>query len=243
MKSRSEPDGARQTARIMETASSRTFADRRSAGEALARAVRKEKLSPPVIVLGLPRGGVPVAFEVARELNAPLDVLVVRKVGMPGQRELAVGAIAAGGVQVREPTFATYLTRMGVNFDELADAERVELDRRERAYRASAAPLDLTGKTVVLVDDGLATGSTMLAAVRSARKAHAGSVVVAAPVASDEAAALVGGEADKLVVLKIPAFLSSIGQWYDDFRQIDDDEVQALLKQPSPATQAASDSE
>jgi predicted phosphoribosyltransferase len=180
---------------------------------------------------------------VARELNAPLDVLVVRKVGMPGQRELAVGAIAAGGVQVREPTFATYLTTMGVNFDELADAERVELERREHAYRAGAAPLDLTGKTVVLVDDGLATGSTMLAAVRSARKAHAGSVVVAAPVASDEAAALVGGEADKLVVLKIPAFLSSIGQWYDDFRQIDDDEVQALLKQPSPATQAASDSE
>jgi predicted phosphoribosyltransferase len=216
------------------------FADRRSAGVTLARAVRKLKLTPPVIVLGLPRGGVPVAHEVARALGAPLDVLVVRKVGMPGQRELAIGAIAIGGIVVRERAAESYVDELGVPFARLAEAERGELERRERLYRAGAAPLQLSGQTAVLVDDGLATGCTMLAAVRAARKAGAARVVVAAPVASDEAVAVVGGEADELAILKTPAELFAIGYWYRDFEQVEDSEVCALLgrqREPLAATE------
>lgn len=206
------------------------FADRRTAGIALARAVRKMKLQPPITVLGLPRGGVPVACEVARALGAPLDVLVVRKVGMPGQPELAIGAIASGGVVVRERTAERYIDALGLPFEQLANRERAELERREQTYRPNAPPLQLAGQTAVLVDDGLATGCTMLAAVRAARKAGAASVVVAAPIASDEASALVAGEADATVILKTPAYLVSIGQWYDNFNQVQDAEVCALLE-------------
>jgi putative phosphoribosyl transferase len=209
--------------------SAEAFLDRRSAGLALARAVRKLTLHPPVIVLGLPRGGVPVAYEVAQALGAPLDVLIVRKVGMPGRPELAIGAIAAGGVVVRERAAETYVDELGIPFGQLAEAERAELDRRERLYRAGAPPLQLSGQTAVLVDDGLATGCTMLAAVRAARKAGAAHVVVAAPVASDEAVAVVGGEADELVILNTPVELWAIGYWYQDFEQVDDAEVCALL--------------
>jgi putative phosphoribosyl transferase len=209
--------------------SSEAFVDRRTAGLALARAVRKRELPPPVIVLGLPRGGVPVAYEVARALDAPLDVLVVRKVGLPGQPELAIGAIAAGGVVVRERGAETCVDEPGAAFGQLAEAERAELERRERLYRAGAWPLRLSGRTVVLVDDGLATGCTMLAAVRAARQAGAARVVVAAPVASDEAISVVGGEADELVILKRPLDLVAIGYWYRNFEQVQDREVCALL--------------
>jgi predicted phosphoribosyltransferase len=183
-----------------------------------------------VIVLGLPRGGVPVAYEVAQALGAPLDVLIVRKVGMPGQPELAVGAVATGDIQLRDPRFDAELERMGMPFSELAATAQVELQRRERAYRADAAPLDLRGWAVVLVDDGLATGSTMLAAVRAARKAGAASVVVAAPVASDDAVALVGAEADEMVILNVPRDLTSVGMWYENFAQVEDSKVRALLE-------------
>jgi len=154
----------------------------------------------------------------------------VRKIGMPGQPELAIGAIASGDVIVREADSASFMAGLDMPFEQIAKRERVELERREQAYRAGLPPLDLRGRTVVLVDDGLATGATMVAAVRAARKAGAASVVVAAPVASDSAVALVGAEADQLAILEIPAFLLSIGAWYANFEQIEDAEVCTLLE-------------
>ncbi|HEV2228208.1 MAG TPA: phosphoribosyltransferase family protein [Steroidobacteraceae bacterium] len=213
------------------TVSLRLFADRRAAGRELARAVGRLRLSAPVVVLGLPRGGVPVAFEVARALHAPLDVMVVRKVGMPGQPELALGAIAAGAVTVRQPLPFPGYGPDAEEFAALAARERGELERREQLYRAGRAPLELTGKTVVLVDDGLATGATMLAAVRAARKAGAAAVVAAAPVASGEAAALIGAECDSVAIVEIPPALRAVGEWYEDFGQTEDREVCELLRE------------
>ena len=183
-----------------------------------------------MLVLGLPRGGVPVAHEIARALEAPLDVMLVRKVGMPGQPELAIGAVAAGGIVVHDRTLEREYPGIAAAFECVAAEERRELSRRERVYRAGLAPLFLEGKTVLLVDDGLATGSTMLAAVRAARAAGAGAVVVAVPVASAQAAALVGAEADELVILQIPAMLFAIGEWYERFEQLEDDEVCRILE-------------
>jgi putative phosphoribosyl transferase len=208
------------------------FANRRAAGLALAAAVSALDLEPPVVVLGLPRGGVPVAREVARVLRAPLDVLLVRKIGMPGHPELAIGAIATGGVVVHEPLAESYIASFDTTFGQLVASERRELMRRERAYRDHLPPLDLTGRTAVLVDDGIATGSTMLAAVRAAKRAHARRVVVAAPVSSPEAGASISAEADEVVVLRTPRWLRAIGDWYDDFHQLEDEDVRALL---SPA--------
>lgn len=215
------------------------FADRREAGIELARRVRRLDLRAPVIVLGLPRGGVPVAYEVAQALHAPLDVLVVRKIGMPGEPELAIGAIAAGDIIVREPETRSRYGLDTATFAALAERERAELNRRERSYRGGEPPLALSGKTVVLVDDGLATGATMLAAVRAARNAGAASVIVAAPVASDEASALIAAEADELVLLEIPSELHSVGEWYFDFTQVEDAEVRALLKKGHSSLQTA----
>jgi putative phosphoribosyl transferase len=211
---------------------SRPFADRRAAGRQLAAAVARLRLKTPVVVLGLPRGGIPVAVEVARALRAPLDVMLVRKVGMPGQPELALGAVATGAVTVREPRDYGGLEPGTEEFASLAERERRELVRREQLYRAGRPPLELIGKTVVLVDDGLATGATMLAAVRAARKAGAATVVAAAPVASDEAAARIGAECDELVILEIPSSLRAIGEWYLDFAQLEDSEVCELLGLP-----------
>jgi putative phosphoribosyl transferase len=205
------------------------FVDRETAGIALGEALKKRELRPPVVVLGLPRGGVPVAYQVALALGAPLDVMVVRKVGAPYQPELAIGAIAAGDVIVREPRMAAYLAGQDVPFEQLAQRERGELLRRERAYRANLPPLALGGKTAVLVDDGVATGCTMLAAVRAARKAAAAWVIAAAPVASHEAADLIGGEADETVFLNIPIDLHAISLWYRNFDQTEDGEVCELL--------------
>ncbi|MFI4868162.1 MAG: phosphoribosyltransferase [Steroidobacterales bacterium] len=207
------------------------FADRETAGVALGEALRKCRLTAPVVVLGLPRGGVPVAYQVAQALQAPLDVMVVRKVGAPDQPELAIGAIATGDVMVREPYASEYLAGQEAMFEQLAQRERLELARREQAYRAGLAPLALAGKTVVLVDDGVATGCTMLAAIRAARKGGAARIIAAAPVASDEAAALIGNEADETAFLNIPPYLHAISLWYRDFRQTGDDEVCKLLAQ------------
>lgn len=205
------------------------FADRAAAGVLLGEELQQRDLQPPVLVLGLPRGGVPVAHEVARLLKAPLDVMLVRKIGMPGQPELAIGAIASGNIVVHEPRLAPRIPDLGKIFDRLVEEQRRELERRERAYRPGLGPLELKDKTVVLVDDGLATGSTMLAAVRAARKAGAAGIVVAAPVASPDAVDLVGTEADSVVVLQAPASLCAIGEWYRHFEQLEDSEVRRLL--------------
>ena len=210
---------------------SRVFTNRAVAGAALAREMQRRNLPPPVLVLGLPRGGVPVAYEVARALDAPLDVMLVRKVGMPGQPELAIGAVASGDIVVHEPTIEQEVQGLAEAFDRVAAVERRELLRRERVYRAGLESLVLEAKTVVLVDDGLATGSTMLAAVRAARAGGAAAVIVAAPVASPQAAQLLRSEADELVILQIPAILFAIGEWYESFEQLEDDEVCRLLEQ------------
>jgi len=206
------------------------FPDRTEAGAALAQSLLARRLVPPVIVLALPRGGVPVAYEVARTLGAPLDVMLVRKIGVPGQPELAMGAIASGGIVVHEAEVERSFPGLAAAFDQRAAAERRELERRERVYRDGLPPLDLTGKTAVLVDDGLATGATMLAALRAARQAGAGPVIVAAPVASSQAAALVRAEADATVLLQTPPALFAIGAWYQDFEQLDDAQVCRLLE-------------
>jgi len=208
----------------------RVFTDRSAAGILLARELQRRLLQLPLLVLGLPRGGVPVAYEVARALNAPLDVMLVRKIGMPGQPELAVGAIASGNIVVREPRIEQEMPELAKTFGRLAEDQRRELERRERVYRAGLPPLELKGKTVILVDDGLATGSTMLAAVRAARAGGAGAIVVAAPVASSQAAQLVRAEADSTVILQTPAMLFAIGEWYQNFEQLEDSEVRRLLE-------------
>ena len=208
----------------------RVFADRAAAGAGLAREMRQRSLRPPVLVLALPRGGVPVAYEVARALDAPLDVMLVRKVGMPGQPELAIGAVASGDIVVRDHTIEREIPGIAEAFERIAAEERRELLRREQVYRAGLAPLVLTGKTVVLVDDGLATGSTMLAAVRAARAGGAAAIVVASPVAAPQAAQLLAAEADQLVILQTPAMLFAIGEWYERFEQLEDDEVCRLLE-------------
>ncbi len=205
------------------------FADRAAAGAALAQEMQRRKLPPPLLILALPRGGVPVAHEIARILVAPLDVMLVRKVGMPGQPELAMGAVASGDIVVRDRSLERIFPGIAEAFDRVAKQERRELLRREQVYRAGLAPLALQGKTVVLVDDGLATGSTMLAAVRAARAGGAARVVVAAPVASPQAAQLIGAEADELVILQTPAMLFAIGEWYERFEQLEDEEVCRLL--------------
>jgi putative phosphoribosyl transferase len=208
----------------------RVFVDRTAAGAALAREMRHRSLRPPVLVLALPRGGVPVAYEVARALDAPLDVMLVRKVGMPGQPELAIGAVASGGIVVHDLTIEREIPGIAEAFDRIAAEERRELLRREQVYRAGLEPLVLEGKTVVLVDDGLATGSTMLAAVRAARAGGAAAIVVAAPVASPQAVQLLAAEADAIVIPQIPAMLFAIGEWYERFEQLADDEVRRLLE-------------
>lgn len=208
----------------------RIFADRAAAGVALAQELQKRTLVPPVLVLALPRGGVAVGYEVAHALHAPLDVMLVRKIGLPGQPELAMGAIAAGGIVVHEAAVEEAFPDLSRAFDRLATEQRGELERRERLYRQGLGPLELTGKTTILVDDGLATGSTMLAALRAARKAGASATIVAAPVASPEAAARVRDEADAEVILETPAALFAIGEWYGDFEQVDDAQVCRLLE-------------
>ena len=208
---------------------SRRFKDRAAAGIALAHALKRRSLKPPLLVLGLPRGGVAVADKVASELGAPLDVMLVRKIGMPGQPELAIGAIASGNIVVHEPRIDKEIPGLAHTFNMLVEAERRELERRERVFRSGLAPLTLKDKTVILVDDGIATGSTMLAAVRAARKAGATTIIAAAPVASAEATELIRGEADEVLIVQVPALLFAIGEWYEQFEQIEDAEVSRLL--------------
>ncbi len=206
------------------------FADRRSAGRELADGLRPYAHREDVIVLALPRGGVPVAYEVAKRLGTPMDVLVVRKLGTPGHEELAMGAIASGGVVIREEGV---LRMVGVSEAELTAAalrENVELQRRERAYRGERAAPDLDGKTVILVDDGLATGATMRAAVASVRAQNPKAIVVAVPVAQDSVVADLETSVNDVVTVLRPTRLVAVGLWYDDFAQTEDEEVRELLR-------------
>ncbi len=212
----------------------RVFLDRVEAGRLLGVAVR-ERLGPePALVLGLPRGGVPVAVEVARALGAQVDVLVVRKVGVPGAPELAMGAVAPGGVTVRNAEVLGLSPGAAARFEEVAGIERVELARRERAYRGVRAPLALAGRRVVLVDEGVATGSTLRAAIAAARRLHAARVIVAVPVASVEAAQSLRLEADELICLEEPRGFAAVGQWYERVPQLSDEDVRAALGTTAP---------
>lgn len=205
------------------------YADRREAGRVLADELRSLAGRDDVVVLGLPRGGVPVAFEVAQALGAPLDVMIVRKLGVPGQEELAMGAVASGGVRVLNDSVVSQLRIPAEVIDRVASAEWEELSRRERAYRGDRPAPEVRGNTVVLVDDGLATGATMKAAVRAVRQRGAAGVIVAVPVAPPSVAESFDGEVDRVVCPLAPPMFQGVGQWYDDFSQTTDDEVCALL--------------
>jgi putative phosphoribosyl transferase len=195
----------------------------------LAGALKKYANRNDVIILGLPRGGVPVAFEVASKLNAPLDVFVVRKLGVPGHRELAMGAIATGGVRVLNEEVIAELGLSQLTIDAVAAEEQKELARRELAYRGHDTSPKLQGKTVILVDDGIATGSTMRAAVRAVRLQKPARIVVAVPTAAPSSYAHIKFEADETIALATPADFYAVGQWYEDFAQTTDQDVTRLL--------------
>lgn len=208
----------------------RRFFDRVDAGQLLAERLTEFEGRDDVVVCALPRGGVPVGFEVAQRLRVGLDVLVVRKVGVPGREELAMGALASGGVVVREEDVIGDLGIDEATFERVADRERAELVRRERSFRGDRGAPSLAGRTVLVVDDGIATGSTVRAAVQALRQAHPARIVVATPVASREAVTLLRGVADEVRALLVPIDLISIGSWYDVFDQTSDDEVRELLE-------------
>lgn len=214
------------------------YQDRRHAGQVLAEALKHYKGRSHLEILALPRGGVPVGYEVARALGAPLEVFIVRKLGVPGYEELAMGAIASGGAQVLSRPL---ILRLGIPEKAIASAiarEREELARRERVYRGERAPLQLEGKTVILVDDGLATGSTMRAAAAGLQALKPARLVVAVPVAARETCEELAGEVDEVVCAATPDPFVSVGSWYEDFTQTEDDEVHALLAQ-SAASESA----
>ena len=204
------------------------FRDRRDAGRRLAAALAAGSEGPEPLVLALPRGGVPVAFEVARELGAPLDVFVVRKLGAPGREELALGAIAPG-VRYLNEDLMRHLGVDGHELEAVVERERRELERRERLDRGDRPTPEVRGRHVVLVDDGLATGATMRAAVEAVRRLAPGRVTVAVPVGAPEACAALEAVADRVVCLLVPPDLRAVGLWYEDFGQTGDDEVRALL--------------
>jgi len=206
------------------------FRDRSEAGRQLADELGRYAGRDDVVVLALPRGGVPVGYEVARALGAPLDVFLVRKLGAPGREEFAMGAIASGGVRVLNEE-AVYGLRIPPEvIERVAEQERRELERREREYRDDRPTPDVRGKVVILVDDGLATGTTMRAAVAALRRSDPGRIVVAVPVGSPETCAELSTEADEAVCLREPDPFYSVGAWYEDFTQTTDEEVRALLR-------------
>lgn len=205
------------------------YVDRREAGRALANLLLRFAGRDDVVVLGLPRGGVPVAYEVASALQAPLEVFVVRKLGTPGHEELAMGAIASGGVQVLNEEVVHALQISAATIDAVGRVERAELERRERAYRAGRPMVPLTGRVAILVDDGLATGSTMRAAVLAARILGPSRIVVAVPVGAPDTCRALEATADEVVCGLTPDSFRAVGLWYDDFAQTTDDEVRHLL--------------
>ena len=218
--------------------SSDRFRNREEAGRELGRALSSRfGRRDDTVVLALPRGGVPIGYEVARALAAPLDVFVVRKLGFPRNEELAMGAIATGGVRVLNEDLLRQLPVAPQVIDAVAERELLELERRERTYRGSRPRLNLHDKTLIVVDDGLATGSTMRAAVRALREMNPRSIVVAVPVAAKESCDDLRAEADEVICMRMPEPFQAVGFWYDDFEQTSDEEVHELLDrghQPPP---------
>jgi putative phosphoribosyl transferase len=207
----------------------RTFRDRSEAGRALAAKLQHLR-GAGVVVLALPRGGVPVAYEVARALDAPLDVIVVRKVGVPGQPELAMGAIGEDGVRVVNDEIVRVVGATAADFARIEQIERAELQRRAARFRGATPRADLVGRVAVVVDDGIATGSTARAACQVARAHGADRVVLAVPVAAPDSVRALANDADEIICVEQPTWLRSVGQWYDDFTQVDDREVVDLLE-------------
>lgn len=207
----------------------RRFPDRAGAGRELAEGLRDYRGHPEAIVLGLARGGMPVAFEVARALALSLDVFLVRKLGLPGHEELAMGAIASGGVRVLNREVIDALGIPDEIIEAVAQAEQTELDRRERAYRGARAPAAVAGRVAMLVDDGLATGSSMRAAVQALKQRDASEIVVAVPVAPPQACAELEHEADAVICARTPERFCAVGEWYEDFAQTTDDDVRRLV--------------
>lgn len=205
------------------------YRDRRDAGRVLADRLREYAGRQDVIVLALPRGGVPVGYEIASAIGAPLDVFMVRKLGLPGHPEFAMGAIASGGVRVLNEDLIRWYRVPASAVDQVARAEQQELERREQAYRAGRPPLSVDGRTVILVDDGLATGSTMRAAVLAVRRLLPSEIIVAAPVGAADSCRALAEVADDVVCARMPDPMRAVGLWYQNFEQTTDEEVRALL--------------
>ncbi|HWQ93706.1 MAG TPA: phosphoribosyltransferase [Clostridia bacterium] len=205
------------------------FQDRTDAGRFLARKLKPHAGEPGVIVLALPRGGVPVGYEVARELHAPLDVFVVRKLGVPGNEELAMGAIGSGGVRVMNEPVVRQLQISREVIEAVAREQEAELARRERMCRGTRPPANVEGKKVILVDDGLATGATMRAAVEAVRKRHPAALIVAVPVGAEDTCRDLRGRVDELICGQTPDPFFSVGTWYSNFLETTDEEVKRLL--------------
>jgi predicted phosphoribosyltransferase len=212
------------------------FEDRFQAGRLLASKLREFANRNDVVVLALPRGGVPVGYEVAQALHAPLDVFVVRKLGTPGQEELAMGALASGGVTVLNREVIQALGIPQETIDAVVAREQPELERREREYRDGRPAVDVQGRTVILVDDGLATGSSMRVAAKALRKESAAQIAVAVPVASPSTCAEFETEVDKIICATTPEPFWAVGQWYRNFSQTTDEEVRALLARAAATT-------
>jgi putative phosphoribosyl transferase len=205
------------------------YRDRFDAGRRLATLLSSYANRQDVLVLALPRGGVPVGYEVARALNVPMDIFLVRKLGLPGYEELAMGAIASGGLQVANDDVVRQFNVPDDVIKSIAAGELRELERREQVYRAGRPPVDLTNKAVILVDDGLATGSTMRAAVQALRQSQPASILVAVPVGAPDTCANLREEADDVICAQTPENFSAVGRWYIDFSQTTDEEVCQLL--------------
>src|SRR5437016_1366963 len=205
------------------------FPNRAEAGRLLGLKLSKYAGRDDVIVLGLPRGGVPVAYEVAQALRVPLDVFIVRKLGVPGFEELAVGAIASGGVRVLNEDVARALPNADEIIESITQREMIELQRREEKYRDGRPAPEISGRTVILIDDGLATGATMRAAVKALRQRGAAKIVVAVPVGPPDTCHEIEEQADETVCLSMPEFFQAVGQYYEDFSQTTDEDVRQLL--------------